>query len=176
MEPRSSWEANSRSATQEFRNNLWNPNVYYSVHRGPPLVPILDQINPVHTIPLYFSKINFTIIFSLTSGSSYWSLSSWLRTKILYTAHANSGNQSVFLCQVSYWLLLRWSLLLPKQMRHPPGTMRRLPRQLWPLCGRSHLLVIGKRCIPLFSHAFHLSCPTHPPLLDLKNCLLKLNK
>jgi hypothetical protein len=55
-------EAANCAATQELPNILWNRKFHYRVHNSPPLVPILNQIEPVHTTPLYLSKIFFDII------------------------------------------------------------------------------------------------------------------
>jgi hypothetical protein len=52
----SSWEATSRSATQEFPNILWNPKIHHCAHKRPPLDPVLIQVNPVHTTPSYKQK------------------------------------------------------------------------------------------------------------------------
>jgi hypothetical protein len=44
-----SWGTDSQSAGQETRRLFWNPDVHYCVHKSPPLIPILIQVNSVHT-------------------------------------------------------------------------------------------------------------------------------
>jgi hypothetical protein len=73
-----SWEAANFAATQEFPSILRNPKVHCRVHKSPPLVPILSQINPIYTISSYLSKIHFNIVHPPTSWASQWSPSSRL--------------------------------------------------------------------------------------------------
>jgi hypothetical protein len=78
-----SWEVASCMATQELPDILWNLKVHYHDHKSPPLVPILSQINPVHTIPSY---LRHTLILSthLSLGLPNGLLPSSLPTNILY--------------------------------------------------------------------------------------------
>jgi hypothetical protein len=52
-----SWEAASCTATQELPNISWSTKAHYRVHKSPPLVPTLRQINPVHTTPTCLKSI-----------------------------------------------------------------------------------------------------------------------
>jgi hypothetical protein len=47
MKLKPSSEAASCAATHEFPNTLRKQKFYYSVHKSPPLVHILSQINPI---------------------------------------------------------------------------------------------------------------------------------
>ena len=94
-EQRPSREANTSSATKEISLILCNPKVHYLVHKSPPPVPILNQIDSDHAPPSYFCKIYFNIILPSMPGTSRRSLLTSFSTKScirlsssLYVLHA----------------------------------------------------------------------------------------
>jgi hypothetical protein len=68
--------------TQLVKNvllSLWNPKVYYRVHRRPPLDPILSQLNPVHPIDPYLPKVQLNVILPPTPRENPSSGSNFIR-------------------------------------------------------------------------------------------------
>jgi hypothetical protein len=63
-------ETNLFKATQEIPRILFNSKVHCHIHKCPPPVPVLSQIDPVHAPTFHFLKIRLNIIFLFTSRSS----------------------------------------------------------------------------------------------------------
>ena len=85
MEQSPFWGANQFSASQEIPRILCNLKVHYCIHKCPPPVPILSQIDPAHSPTSHFLKIHLIIIPPSMPGSSNSLFSSVDPIKTLYT-------------------------------------------------------------------------------------------
>jgi hypothetical protein len=61
------WEADSSSPSQISRS-VWNTKFHDRIHKNLQAVPILSQMNPFHTLPSCFLKLNFNSFVTLFSG------------------------------------------------------------------------------------------------------------
>jgi hypothetical protein len=62
-----------------------NPKVHHRIHKSPPPIPILSQLDPIYTSPANLPKIHSDPIIPSTSWPSKWSLSFWFSHQTLYT-------------------------------------------------------------------------------------------
>jgi hypothetical protein len=69
----------------ELTSWLRNPKVYHRVHKSPPLVPTLSQLNSLHTPLTNFSKVHSDPILPSTTRSSECLFPSGFTNKNLYT-------------------------------------------------------------------------------------------
>ena len=70
MQQSRSWKANRFSASQEIPPHFMdNPKVHYRTHKCLPSVPILCQLDPVHTPTSHFLKLHFNITLQSTPGN-----------------------------------------------------------------------------------------------------------
>ena len=79
--------------------NRWNLKLLYHIHKRPPPVPILSQINPGIACQSCFLKFHFNMILPSTHRSSKWSLS--LPSSKLFTLEV------FVLCMTEYWIDIR---------------------------------------------------------------------
>jgi hypothetical protein len=145
MELNSSWEAASCSDTQKLPNILWKPKVRYRVQKDLQLLPILSQMNPVHTTPSYLSKIYFNIMSSHALKSSQRSPPFWLShqniTYILLLlfacympAHLFLLNLIILIIVGGECVLLSWLLTIKRQRQIGIKEFNLLERNFTGLC------------------------------------------
>ena len=106
MEQSPSLEADWFSASQEISRTLWNPKIHYRVHKCPPPVPTLSQLDPLHIPTSHFLKIHLNTILS----STYVNNNS-RKNKFL---NPDTSSSITFKCICGFWL------------SHKPDTKRTL--------------------------------------------------
>jgi len=104
---RSSWNANSRSASKGISRLSPIPMVYDRLHKGSPLVAMLSRAKSIHALASSFFKINSNMIISSTPRSSKLSLPLWF-----YNHNLTCNSHLSHACYIS-------SPSHPPQINHP---------------------------------------------------------
>ena len=74
MQHSSSCKANRSVASQQITHILWKTKVNFRIHRCPPHVSILSQLDPIHTPTSHYLKIHLSIIVTSITRSPKWPL------------------------------------------------------------------------------------------------------
>jgi hypothetical protein len=80
-------DCSTKQASATWRLTPWRQNlkVHHRVHNSPPTIPILSQVNPLHTVPADLFNIHVDPIFPSTPWSSDWFFPLGFPTEILHT-------------------------------------------------------------------------------------------
>jgi hypothetical protein len=164
MEQSPSWEADRFATSQEIPLILWNPKVHYRIHKCPPPVPILRQLDSVHTPTSHFLKIHLNIITLSTPGSPKWSLS--LRFPHQNPVHASPLTHSRYMRHPSH----------SSQFYHPNNIGEQYRSLSSSLCSYLHSPVTSSLLGPDICSTPYSWVQTHktkfhqnPSLLELKD-------
>ena len=94
------WAANWFSASQQIPRISWNAKVHYHIHNSPLPVPILSQLDPLHTPTFHFLKIHLNIFLTSTPGSPKLSIS--FMVPLQNTVHASTLPHTRYMSRPSH--------------------------------------------------------------------------
>ena len=154
MEHSPSSETNRFSANQEIPHILWNPKVHYLIHKCPPAIPILSQLDPVHTPTSHFLKIHLILTSHLRLRLPSGLFPSGFPTKTLYIPLL-SPIRATRSAHFIVFYLITW-IIFGEQLRSLSSS----------LCSFLHSPVTSSLLGPVFSSAPYSLTPSAyvPPL------------